>query len=160
MPTGELESYFRGKVSREGYDLFAVFARFEYAMKRGGFRKVDRADAAWWTFADEMPATFFEAMKKAPEAAPLFTAPPRHLVCDGPTEVDWSNAPGAPRNTLELFEYVKIVRNNLLHGDKRHDVDRDNELSRASLFVLNAAYDAVATHPAFTAFIGKMELGL
>ncbi len=31
-----LEEYYRTKVASAAYDLFAVFARFEYAMKKGG----------------------------------------------------------------------------------------------------------------------------
>ncbi len=156
----ELENYFRDKVSQAGYDLFAVFARFEYAMKKGGFRRVNRAEAAWRTFADTLPAGFFAQMQAAPEAAIYFAAPPDRLVTDGAHSVRWSGAPITPTNAADLFDSINIARNNLFHGDKQHDRQRDTQLMAAALFILNAAHDAAASDARFNAFIGEMAYGL
>ena len=76
----KLQDYFRHKVSQQGFDLFAVFARFEYAMKKGGFRRQAIPDAAWKTFAEALPADFYLKIKAAPEAQIYFQQPPDHLV--------------------------------------------------------------------------------
>lgn len=155
----KLEEYYRHKVSNEAYDLFAVFARFEYAMKKGGFRQQRSADASWWTFGDSFPADFFDRMKAADAAKIYFEAPPDHLVPDG-AGVDWSKSPKVPQSAREVFESIKIARNNLFHGDKRHDNDRDQRLMIAALFILNSAYEAAKSQPAFSHFISHMEYGL
>lgn len=42
----DLQAYFRDKVSQPAYELFPAFARFEYAMKKGGYRRENYPDAA------------------------------------------------------------------------------------------------------------------
>ena len=155
-----LQDYFRERVSQEAFDLFAVFARFEYAMKQGGFRRQNSAEAAWHTFAERLPGDFFDRMSAAPEAAIYVQVPPDHLVCDGTGGVRWSGAGSRPSNLAELFGSIKTARNNLFHGDKRHDSRRDTELMAAALFVLNATYAEVETEPAFESFVTAMEYGL
>ena len=155
-----LEDYFRDKVASQGFDLFAVFARFEYAMKKGGFRKKDRADAAWPTFAESLPADFFERMRDAPEAAIYFVQPPDHLVCDGEDDVRWSGSATLPHDAVSLFKSIKTARNNLFHGDKAHNNCRDTELMTAALFILNVAYEDAEQDQAFNRFIMAMEYGL
>jgi hypothetical protein len=55
---------------------------------------------------------------------------------------------------------LKVARNNLFHGDKGHNRQRDTDLMRAALFVLNSAYEAAETHPNFQRLIFEMEYGL
>jgi hypothetical protein len=64
----KLEEYYRPRLSEAGYDLLAVFSRFEYAMKKGGFRREDYPDAAWHTFAQRLPQEFFQKMAGSDEA--------------------------------------------------------------------------------------------
>ncbi len=156
----ELQNYFRDKVSQAGYDLFAVFARFEYAMKKGGFRRVNHAEAAWVTFADTLPAGFLAHMQAAPEAAIYFAAPPDHLVMDPAGGVRWAEAPITPTTTAGLFASINTARNNLFHGDKQHDRQRDTDLMVAAVFILNAAYDAAEGDARFDRFIAEMAYGL
>lgn len=156
----KLEDYFRYKVASQGFDLFAVFARFEYAMKKGGFRRQTGADAAWRTFAEKLPADFFARMKAAPEAAIYFRRPPDHLVPDGAGGVRWSGNPTQPQDAASLFDSIKTARNNLFHGDKTHDNRRDTELMTAALFILNAAFEDAERDHAFDKFIAAMEYGL
>lgn len=155
-----LQEYFKHKVSQVGYDLFAVFARFEYAMKKGGYRRQNSADAAWRAFAANLPPDFFERMKAAPEAAIYFTSPPDHLVPDTASGVRWSGKPELPRDAAGLFDSIKTARNNLFHGDKSHNSQRDTDLMVAALFVLNAAFEAAERDRRFDAFISAMEYGL
>ena len=156
----ELEEYFRHKVAPQGFDLFAVFARFEYAMKKGGFRRRTSADAAWRTFAKSLPADFFARMQAAPEAAIFFRQPPDHFVTDEANGVCWSGNPTQPQDAASLFESIKTARNNLFHGDKAHDNHRDTELMTAALFILNAAYEDAEKDHVFDGFIAAMEYGL
>ena len=160
----KLEEYFRRKVPQEGYDLFAVFARFEYAMKKGGFRRERYPDAAWQAFAQELPTRFFSEMVAAPQAKVYFERPPDHLIVVGQS-VGWSGKPAVPTSVTELFEAIKTARNNLFHGDKRHDSRHDVELMAAALFVLNSAYAVAEAKAAegnekFRSFITEMEHGL
>ena len=155
----KLEDYFRNKVSKEAYDLFAVFARFEYAMKKGGFRRQVHAEASWRKFAEAMPREFFAKMRDAPEAAIYFNSPPDCLVCDGDT-VSWSGRPKVPLNASDIFDCIKMVRNNLFHGDKKHDVRRDRDLVVAALFILNSAYEVAERLDVFRSFCAEMEYGL
>lgn len=156
----KLQDYYRTKVAQEAYDLFAVFAKFEYAMKKSGYRRENYPDAAWLAFAANLPDHFFEQMKIAPEAAIYFEDPPDHLVNSPEGGVQWSGTPKVPANAGELFDSIKTARNNLFHGDKRHDNRRDTALMQAALFILNAAFDAAHTLEAFDGFIAEMEYGL
>jgi hypothetical protein len=155
----ELQHYYRGKLAPPAFDLFAVFQRFEYAMKRGGFRKTDKPEAAWWTFAAAMPPDFFDRMRQSADAEILFSDPPDRLVMSG-TSVDWSKAPAPVTNVVELFASISTVRNNLFHGDKSHDYGRDDKLVVAALYILNSAYEAIETDAEFWAFVSAMEYGL
>lgn len=156
----KLEDYFRHRVSPQAYDLFAVFARFEYAMKKGGFLREGYPDAAWRNFSAALPADYFARMSAAPEAKIYFQTPPDHLVLDGNGGVRWSGAAKAPTTVVSLFESVKTARNNLFHGDKRHDSRRDHDLMVAGLFILNAAFESAQTDSSFDSFIDAMEYGL
>jgi hypothetical protein len=156
----KLEEYFRPRLAEAGYDLLAVFSRFEYAMKKGGFRRENYPDAAWHTFAQSLPREFFPRMAESDQAKILFEAPPDHLVTTNDGGVDWSRNPVVPHDTASLFQSIKTARNNLFHGDKKHDNHRDTELMKAALFVLNEAYKDAECTDGFEGFLGAMEFGL
>ena len=136
----KLQDYYRHKVGQEAFDFFAVFSRFEYAMKFGLLRRDGgRVEASWSKFEN----------------------PPGQLApIDGQVQfvpVD------PPRDGVELFKALNRARDNLFHGDKRHDNGRDRALMVAGLFILNRAYEtAEAAHdePALQDFVGRMEFGL
>jgi len=156
-----LQDYYRQKVGPEAFDFFAVFSRFEYAMKFGSLRQDNRPEASWYKMAQVLGAAFYEAMKAAPEAAIYFENPPGQLaLVDGQVQFVPVDPPG---NGWELFQALKRARDNLFHGDKRHDNRRDSDLMIAGLFILNRAYEAAeAAHdePALQDFVGRMEFGL
>ena len=74
-----LQDYYRQKVGQEAFDFFAVFSRFEYALKFSALRQDNRPEASWYKMAQALGASFYEAMKAAPEAAVYFENPPRQL---------------------------------------------------------------------------------
>ena len=156
----KLEEYYRPRLSEAGYDLLAVFSRFEYAMKKGGCRREAHADAAWHTFAQRLPQEFFQNMAGSDEAKIYFEAPPDHLITTDDGGVDWSGDPVSPHDTASLFQSIKTARNNLFHGDKKHDSHRDTQLMQAALFVLNEAYHEAERANGFEDFLGAMEFGL
>lgn len=151
-----LEERLRERIAPEGYDLFAVFSRFEYALKRGGFRQTSAADASWHKFAEALPAGFYDEMRAAEQAKILFDAPPDHLVPEG-EGVKWSGSPNATADLTALFMAIKRVRNNLLHGDKAYMSERDRNLIRAALFVLNRAYEAAQADETYAALVCVMQ---
>lgn len=157
----KLQDYYRHKVGQEAFDFFAVFSRFEYAMKFSALRQDNRPEASWYKLAEALTASFYNAMKAAPEAAIYFANPPGQLALQDGTvqfvQVD------PPRDGVELFKALKRARDNLFHGDKRHDNRRDADLMVAGLFILNRAYEAAEAaqdKPALQDFIGRMEFGL
>ncbi|WP_127110199.1 hypothetical protein [Pararhodobacter zhoushanensis] len=156
----KLEEYYRPRLSEAGYDLLAVFSRFEYAMKKGGFRRVNSPDAAWQTFAEHLPQNFFQKMRQSDQAQIYFEAPPDYLVTTADDGVDWSGTPLVPNDAASLFQSIKTARNNLFHGDKKHDSDRDTRLMEAALFVLNEAYKEAEGSEVFHRFLNAMEFGL
>lgn len=156
----KLEEYYRPRLAEAGYDLLAVFSRFECAMKKGGFRREDYPDAAWHTFAQRLPQEFFPKMVGSDEVKIYFEAPPDHLVTTNDGGVGWSGNPVVPNDTASLFQSIKTARNNLFHGDKKHDNHRDTQLMKAALFVLNEAYKDAERTDGFEGFLGAMEFGL
>ena len=102
-------------------------------MKNGGFRRENYPDAAWRTFAERLPQNFFQKMQTSNQARIYFTAPPDHLVATADDGVDWSGTPSVPNDAASLFQSIKTARNNLFHGDKRHDNNRDTQLMAAAL---------------------------
>ena len=156
-----LQDYYRYKVGQEAFDFFAVFSRFEYAMKFDALRQDNRPEASWHKLADALTTSFYDAMKAAPEAKIYFEKPPDQLKLKN-GQVGFAPVE-PPRDGQELFKALKRARNNLFHGDKRHDNRRDSDLMGAGLFILNCAFEAAAAahdKPALQGFVGKMEFGL
>lgn len=153
-----IEEYYRQKVSQEAFDFFAVFSRFEYALKFSDYRQDNKAEASWHKFAEALEDEFYERMRGAPEAQIYFDRPPDQLVLKN-GGIDW-DAVEAPADGKALFMALKRARNNLFHGDKRHDNGRDRDLMIAGLFVLNEAYRAAEKTERCQDFVSKMELGL
>ena len=115
--------------------LFAVVQRFEFALKRGGFRQGERAEASWTKFGDAMPKDFFARVIKLEGVRILVEAPPAKLEFDG-KELFWQ-AQNPPRNAVELMGTIRNVRNSLFHGEKRIERDRDQDLVAAALEVID-----------------------
>lgn len=156
----KLEEYYRPRLSEAGYDLLAVFSRFEYALKKGGFRRENYPDAAWTTFAEQLPEQFFQKIQQGDQAKIYFETPPDHLIATADGRVTWSGEPRVPNDAASLFQSIKTARNNLFHGDKKHDNHRDNRLMEAALVVLNEAFKEAEGNKEFDEFVGAMEFGL
>jgi hypothetical protein len=106
-------------------DFFAVFARFEYALKRSGFLKAGRrAQPDWNCFARTLVRECTEESVKAlfDSAAYLVQVPAKRQVVDGNT-LGWEPLSQSDNEASLpwLFEVVRTTRNNLLHGGKFKD---------------------------------------
>lgn len=125
-------------------EFFAVFARFEYAMKASRYCTSDRWNNAvpdWRTLKQDLgPAldkTSEEELRRA--MAFLLGAPPLVQKCvDGAPSFQEVPLAGNT-NGARALEAAKRVRNNLFHGGKHtpHTAPaRDTELIEAALCVL------------------------
>ncbi|MCB1467525.1 MAG: hypothetical protein AB7I79_18835 [Rhizobiaceae bacterium] len=125
-------------------EFFATFSRFEFALKRGGYALGavgGRASPNWIKFASDLGNDFFSRMRDAEAAKIFFEAPPKRLTVKPDGGVEFTEQ-AALANTQMLLEAVGLVRNNLFHGEKAWIGERDDRLLRASLFVLDSAFNA------------------
>jgi len=103
-------------------DLLAVFARFEFAIKKCGFVRSNRsggAEANWKQMEDTLTRECLpHHTSEVAAAAPYLSRHParRQIVHDGALDFD---PPGpAPETITQLLRSVKTTRNNLFHGGK------------------------------------------
>ncbi|MDD4859860.1 MAG: hypothetical protein PHR56_06620 [Dehalococcoidales bacterium] len=141
--------------------LFLMFSRFEYALKRSGYIKTSddtRAEgltcdgiscyrgyvtADWRKFGTAIKASFAENRNPILLDAInlLFEYPPYKQVLNTHKELDWREPEYKKRDLQSLIQIVKTVRNNLFHGGKYptmpvQDPSRDVELVRNCIVVL------------------------
>jgi hypothetical protein len=130
--------------------MFCVtFSRFEFALKRGDFLKGEIGSAAhadWDKFANALGPAFLKRMNAAPEADIFFSARPKKLMVIAKDDVDFQEPP-AIVSVQQLFEAIRLIRNNLFHGEKTYITQRDNDLITAALFVLDNAFSAAMNDP-------------
>ncbi|WP_423067814.1 hypothetical protein [Devosia sp. CN2-171] len=133
-----LARYFNLSYGRdEALEFFALFGRFEFALKRAGYL-TDKADPNWDAFAGVIGDQFFKASRQRKEVDVLFRKPAGKLVqVDGVLE--WKEMP-TPTNGVELIVQVRRIRNNFFHGEKATMSQRDVELITAAGCVLEEAY--------------------
>ena len=105
----------------------AIFARFEYALKRSGYilDKGQRVEADWDRFANELGVTFWDEVRNSGDAGILIARPPRKQAVAEDGGLDWREAQPVG-NVQELLGAVRRVRNNLFHGDKYLGPDWDS----------------------------------
>ena len=121
-------------------EFFAVFSRFEFALKEGGYVKGEgRASPDWQRFAREV---VLEA--DGPVAVSLgylIAYPPQIQTPD----LKWKSlALQGKTDRAKALESIQRVRNNLFHGGKHPPLSapgRDAELVQASLTVLYAVLE-------------------
>lgn len=143
-------------------ELFAVFSRFEYALKEAGYYRAGRNNAAepdWERFGQEITQEFERRLagEVADAVAYLKQEPPSRQVVQHGT-LNWQALvlPNAAEAVKALLS-VRIVRNNLFHGGKHtphSPPGRDEKLVRAALVILKAclaAHNAVRTEYETTA---------
>lgn len=138
-------------------DEFAKeFAKFEYALKRGGFllTKAQDARADWGRFAEALGAMFFTDVEVKNIAPTILSYPPRKLMQDG---LKWMPENPPPVTTVvELMEKgVCRIRNSYLHGEKftggpdKAQWERDAKLVSEALAVLREARNRVPSVSAY-----------
>ena len=132
--------------------FFALFSRFEYALKRSRFLKVgDKAEADWDKYGNSLRGLF--GVVKDPvfhdAIECLLKKPPDTQVVLG-NNLDWK---GTLRGDGEhderyILRLVCTVRNNLFHGGKYpppfgpvDDVARNRQLLQAGIAVLSHCLD-------------------
>lgn len=101
--------------------FFFAFSRFEYALKRVGYRTIDKkrkVSANWDAFANAHEDHWGEGLP--PEARAAFQYfdqnPPKEQICVNGSLV-WADRPGNQR-LLDYLLMVRRVRNNFFHGGK------------------------------------------
>jgi hypothetical protein len=108
--------------------LFKVMMRLEFALKEIGFcRSANKqnAEVDWDRFANErLGASFFDALKASDDADVLIESPPKRQAVSGTGNLSWEPT-GAVSNVQDLMGALRRVRNNLFHGGKSGDPDRD-----------------------------------
>lgn len=116
----------RAKLSEGAVKFIATFLRFEFALKEHGFCPEDgNALVEWGRVAKELGQTFYTSMQESGRAETIMRHPPKKQVsCDH--RLEWKPQ-DPPANVHELFEAVRRVRNNLLHGGKSGDPEDDPE---------------------------------
>lgn len=126
------------------YEFFAVFARFEFALKESGFLYVNRFGRAvpdWDAYAKHAVANI------PVDASEQISTVIRYLN-DEPPQVQTSatgwddNVPlrGGPEPIGTALDSAQRVRNNLFHGGKHtphSPTGRDEKLVRSALYLLN-----------------------
>jgi hypothetical protein len=124
-------------------EFFAVFARFEFALKEAGYVYVNRFKRAapdWDRFASEAGAKLQVPAGSELDAAVAY-------LTDAPPQVQtsaqgWSEVPlRGDVSVARALDAVQRVRNNLFHGGKHtpHSAPgRDEKLVRLALVILSA----------------------
>ena len=110
-------------------ELFAVVARFEFALKEWGYCRARRdgsVEPTWLAYADtRLDQAFFDDLAQRGLCPTLLEHPPSRQVLNGNT-LGWEDCP-VPTTARELLESVHRVRNNLFHGGKSGTPDRDRD---------------------------------
>jgi hypothetical protein len=133
------------------FEFFAVFSRFEYALKRSGIlnKKITWAEADWKSFAKTLRGAFGAVKEEGFKAACQYLKryPPRRQVRLSSNELGWEDSSRNSGHSDEeyLLRLVATIRNNLFHGGKYPDSDggpmddsaRNRRLLEAGLVILN-----------------------
>lgn len=123
-------------------ELFKVMMRHEFAIKEIGYCRAagnQYASVDWDRFANEcLGAAFFDAITGAGKADTLIETPPKRQIADRSGHLSWELT-GPVSNIQELIGSLRRVRNNLFHGGKSCDPDRDRNdaLVRNALAVIH-----------------------
>lgn len=123
--------------------LLMVMMRLEFGLKEIGYCRTARnqnAEVDWDRFANELlGASFFDAMKAAGNVNVLLQAPPKRQIVDRQGDLNWEQV-GAVSNIQDLIGSLRRVRNNLFHGGKSGDPDKDrnDELVDNALSLVDA----------------------
>ena len=127
--------------------FFLIFSRFECALKRSGYAKMNRynnLEIEWGRFGQEVKEAFATHDSDELREAITFlkSKPPKKQVLKN-GKLDWDCPNEENRDIHSLINAVKRVRNNLFHGGKYpdptgtvEDPSRNDELMNNSIIVL------------------------
>lgn len=123
-------------------EFFAVFSRFEFALKESGYVKGEgRASPDWKRFAQESTLEVAGDSPLAISMGYLIAYPPQIQM----PNLKWKDlALQGKTDRAKALESVQRVRNNLFHGGKHPPLSapgRDTELVQASLAILYAVLE-------------------
>lgn len=108
--------------------FFKVMMRLEFALKEIGYCRTannQKAEVDWDRFVNErLGASFFDEVNAEGNASVLIQSPPKRQTVDGHGYLAWDQT-GAVSNVQELIGSLRRIRNNLFHGGKSCDPDRD-----------------------------------
>jgi hypothetical protein len=111
-------------LSRDAVKLVATFLRFEFALKEAGFcPRGGDAIVEWGRVTKKLGAVFYKAVRKSGNADTIVKRPPKKQIARD-HQLEWERQ-AAPANVHQLFEAVRRVRNNLVHGGKSGGPDAD-----------------------------------
>ena len=125
--------------------FFAVFSRFECALKRSGYLQNKKgAEADWDKFAKGLGKQFLDELRNSGDASELIDQPPKKQIIKN-RQLAWQNITQIT-NVTELFVAVRRVRNNLFHGGKYpqgqlDDTSRNEKLLLQAKSVLERALE-------------------
>jgi hypothetical protein len=121
--------------------FFAVFSRFEYALKRNGFINA-QMHIQWRAFGDSLGQDFFKEASDHADIRILIDKPPlKQILVNGYLE---HAEIGDVNSSKTLMIAITTVRNNLFHGGKfpryvAPEPTRNRKLMLACLLVLAIA---------------------
>ncbi len=129
------------------FRYFAVFSRFEYALKRSGFLRTRNgaAQADWDCYANSLKGRFADAQNPYFRQAITFLKqrPPRKQVVNESGSLGWADSIQDMSESDEKFllRLARVIRNNLFHGGKFptgpvDDDARNRDLIKAGIAVL------------------------
>ena len=134
------------------FEFFWKFSVFECALKREGFLRAGRHDAAepdWDLFGREIQGQFAQvSIRDFREAVAELRhlSPRRQIVRDG--RLGWDPVVRQESESDEVFtlRLLKTARNNLFHGGKYPDgpideIARNRKILRAAIMILDGCYD-------------------
>lgn len=133
-------------------DFFAIFARFEYALKATKFAQARRGyvEPDWEKFLSEVESyTAPDSVQLSEAVSYLIENPPKgQILHDGRTTYELiAKKPTGRTGLAKAVRSAKRVRNNLFHGGKymghSESSARNRRLLEASVIVLSAAILAV-----------------
>ncbi len=130
---------------KETVAFFAVFSRFECALKRSGYLQNKKgAEAHWYKFAKELGEPFLDEVRSRGDACELIRRPPKKQINKN-GQLAWQTTTQIT-DVNGLFLAVRRVRNNLFHGGKYpqgqlDDTSRNEKLLLQAKSVLERALE-------------------
>lgn len=128
--------------------FFAMFSRFEFALKVAGFRQngSEEVKASWRKFADEISVKFdASVLPNIQRSFDYITSHPPRVLFIQNGKLDWEDDPleDGLSNARQALDLIQRIRNNFFHGGKFvpdlvAPPERDRHLLENALVILTA----------------------